>query len=363
MRVASVHAGTAVYAFKSMLRELGGELVPPPPNSNHTLSLGTRYSPEMVCLPFKLILGNFIEALELGADTLVMPTSYGPCRMGYYARTHQRILTDLGYRFEMVTFGGPAGILAPAKKIFTGVATWRIIRSLAFGLAKLAALDALEQAARSSRATEQERGSATHLLQRATQAVDDAADYATLKRVKRDYLAQFQELPKEEREDPLRIAILGEIFVVMDSFSNHDIELELGRMGVVVRRAPSWWWWLKGTRIPAFLAQSDDKKLLRQAATAYLRDDIGGEAWETVGGKTVYYRQGYDGLIHLLPFTCMPEIVAQNIMAATREQFPVLTILCDEQTGKAGLLTRLEAFVDLLQARRRRLNLMPKGGA
>ena len=35
---------------------------------------------------------------------------------------------------------------------------------------------------------------------------------------------------------------------------------------------------------------------------------------------------------------------------------PVLTILCDEQLAKPGVLTRLEAFVDLLERRRRNGN-------
>jgi predicted nucleotide-binding protein (sugar kinase/HSP70/actin superfamily) len=52
----------------------------------------------------------------------------------------------------------------------------------------------------------------------------------------------------------------------------------------------------------------------------------------------------------------MPEIVAQNIMQTTKENIPVLTVLCDEQMGKSGMLTRVEAFVDLLERKRRAKN-------
>ena len=87
----------------------------------------------------------------------------------------------------------------------------------------------------------------------------------------------------------------------------------------------------------------------------YLKRDIGGDGWETVGEKVL--RAGeYDGIVHLAPFTCMPEIIAQNIMPTTREKIPVLTVLCDEQMAKPGVLTRLEAFVDLLARRRRNGN-------
>jgi predicted nucleotide-binding protein (sugar kinase/HSP70/actin superfamily) len=50
----------------------------------------------------------------------------------------------------------------------------------------------------------------------------------------------------------------------------------------------------------------------------------------------------------------MPEIVAQSILPRISRElsFPVLTLVFDEHTGKAGVLTRLEAFVDLLRRKR-----------
>ncbi len=69
---------------------------------------------------------------------------------------------------------------------------------------------------------------------------------------------------------------------------------------------------------------------------------------ESVGEK-VRRTGDYDGIIHLAPLTCMPEVIAQNIMPFTRENIPVLTLVCDELMGKAGVLTRVEAFVDLFK--------------
>ena len=59
---------------------------------------------------------------------------------------------------------------------------------------------------------------------------------------------------------------------------------------------------------------------------------------------------GYDGIIQIAPLT-MPEIVAHNILPKIREDFqiPLLTIYVDEQSGKAGMVTRLEAFIDLIR--------------
>jgi len=46
----------------------------------------------------------------------------------------------------------------------------------------------------------------------------------------------------------------------------------------------------------------------------------------------------------------MPEIVAEAILpgVSTAMGIPVLTLIIDEHSGEAGILTRLEAFVDLL---------------
>jgi len=129
------------------------------------------------------------------------------------------------------------------------------------------------------------------------------------------------------------------------------VENELGRLGVEVRRTTFVSGW---TKFSLFLNPlgMNEKKRIHKAAMPYLKRDIGGDGWESVGEKVLHARE-YDGLVHLAPFTCMPEIIAQNIMPSTKESIPVLTILCDEQMAKPGMLTRLEAFVDLLERKRR----------
>ena len=97
--------GNLYIPMKTLLRELNVDMVIPPMNSQRTLSLGTKYSPEGLCIPFKLTLGNFIEAAELGADTLLMAGGYGICRLGIYAKTQEKVLHDLGYNVEMIELG------------------------------------------------------------------------------------------------------------------------------------------------------------------------------------------------------------------------------------------------------------------
>ena len=74
------------------------KVMPSPPITKKTIELGAKYSPDSVCLPFKYNLGNFIEALEKGANILF--TAGGGCRYRYYAEVTETILKDLNYEFE-----------------------------------------------------------------------------------------------------------------------------------------------------------------------------------------------------------------------------------------------------------------------
>ena len=61
IKVAFPHMGTISIAWAAALRKIGLDAYVPPYTSKRTLSLGTKNSPEAICLPYKLILGNFIE--------------------------------------------------------------------------------------------------------------------------------------------------------------------------------------------------------------------------------------------------------------------------------------------------------------
>ncbi|WP_338013877.1 hypothetical protein [Desulforamulus profundi] len=51
-----------------------------PPAQQKTLDLGVQHAPEFACLPFKILLGTYLETIEMGANTLVTSGGHGPCR-------------------------------------------------------------------------------------------------------------------------------------------------------------------------------------------------------------------------------------------------------------------------------------------
>jgi len=220
-----------------------------------------------------------------------------------------------------------------------------------FGQKKINAMDGIERMVQKVRAVEVEKGTASRIFIKALDAIDKADDTRTLKDVQAEYVGQLDNVEKDPDARPLIVGITGEFYVVLEPFSNYDIENELGKLGVEVRRTTFLSEW---TKFSLFLNPLgiNEKDRIHKAALPYLKRDIGGDGWESVGEKVLHNNE-YDGIVHLAPFTCMPEIIAQNIMPTTRENIPVLTILCDEQITKTGVLTRLEAFVDLLKHKRR----------
>ncbi|MBI5846756.1 MAG: hypothetical protein HZB31_02170 [Nitrospirae bacterium] len=84
MKLTVPHMGLLSVAYTRVLRQHGVDMQPPPKATIRTLNLGVKYSPEFACLPFKINLGNMMEALDNGADAILMPGGYGPCRFGYY---------------------------------------------------------------------------------------------------------------------------------------------------------------------------------------------------------------------------------------------------------------------------------------
>ncbi len=359
MRVGICHTAKVYIPLKALFERLNIDYVIPPLYNRRSLSLGVKYSPEGLCIPFKLTLGNLIEAAELGADTLLMANGTGICRLGYYAKLQEQILHDLGYNNAKIMNLGVSenklfGLLGLIRRLSNNAPWFKIISAFRFGIAKLNALDGIERVVQKVRATELIKGTANQLFAKAINAIDKADDYHALKKAQADYTDQLNQVTKDNQAQPLIVGITGEFYVVLEPFSNFDVESELGKLGVEVRRTTFLSEW---TKFSLFLNPLgiNEKERIHRAALPYLKRDVGGDGWESVGEKVLHAKE-YDGLVHLAPFTCMPEIVAQNIMPKTKEKIPVLTILCDEQTTKTGMLTRLEAFVDLLERKRRAEN-------
>ena len=359
LKVAFPHMGTISIAWAAGLRKIGVEPYIPPYTSKKTLSLGTKNSPEAICIPYKLILGNFIEAIEGGADYVAMITSPGICRLGEYGNNIYNTLKDLGYKanyIELSLYDGIRGLYNFLRDISGKNDPILIMRAINITMRKIFAIDDLDKALSYYRARELRFGDAEKNYKKALKIIDKVDSTKDLKKAYEQALKEIEKTEIDETREVLHVDLTGEIFLVNDEFSNQNIERELGRMGVETRRSLTVGSFLKDAIIPkSFQSKETHLQRAERMAKPYLMRDIGGDALECISDVVFADIKGKDGIIHISPFTCMPEIMSQNIFPTMRAEhdIPILALIMDEQTGKAGYITRLEAFVDLMRRKKR----------
>lgn len=134
----------------------------------------------------------------------------------------------------------------------------------------------------------------------------------------------------------LRIALIGHVYNVYDSFVNMDLLKKLKNMGVQVET-------------PEMYSRGELAK-----NTRVLRKRLFWNFGTTAMGYTLELlrRRDIDGIIYLMAFGCgidsfICDLAERKIRNNSNIPFIVLTI--DEHTGEAGLNTRLEAFVDMIR--------------
>ena len=347
--------------LKALLTNLGAKVVIPPANSNEALEIGVKNSIEGICLPYKLNLANYIMALNEGANTLMMFQAPGSCRLGNYTKMAQKTLKTMGYEFDMVIFD-----MYRNKMIQTVHAFWHVTRCLnpfkyikAFGLGftKFYAIDCAEKMLLYYRPREIQKGDSERLYNKWLQKIDKCNSLFLAqflcKRIKKD----LRTIQIDKNKKVPKIFLIGEFFVLLDPYTNLQIEKELGNMGIEVQRQIMFSGWLEHVLKPSlFYKKESHRERAVKHASKYMKRAIGGECIETVGDTVYAAKNDIDGVIHIMPFSCMPEIVSQNILpkVSREENIPVLSLVLDEQTGKAGYLTRIEAFIDLVK--RKKLN-------
>ena len=335
-------------------------MIPPPVCSRKTLEIGSKHSPEMMCLPFKVFIGNYIESIEKGADTIIITGSCGPCRFGLYSLIQEDILKDLGYDVDLIVIDS----FREGYKEFGA------------NIRKITNANSIKELYKSSRLALDLIKRADNLTQKSNYIRAYAVDKTQVNQIMDNYLSTSVEIHgadelihlinKTEKElsnvkllknfEPIKIGIIGEIYTIIEPFVNLEIERKLGQLGVLVDKSLTPTKWLEH-HVMNYPLGSKYENTKYKLAKPYLETLVGGHGRETIGSAIYYKNMGYDGAIQILPLNCMPEIVAKSILKNVSEDldFPIMTLVVDEMTGEAGYITRLEAFVDLVSKRREKL--------
>jgi predicted nucleotide-binding protein (sugar kinase/HSP70/actin superfamily) len=348
MKIAFPYMGPVI-AYQKLMERLGHTVIPPSRPTQKTLELGVKYSPEFICLPFKIILGNLIEAAGQGAELIVTSGGIGACRAVYYGDLSEQILRQLGHKVRVLVFDSLfmdfTGFRHQYLALKNRRSTLEFLKALSFAVQLIYGSDSLQKKLNQIRPYEAVTGTADRAWQEIQSALEQCDDLVGLWKARRQAERIIAGIPVNRERKVLKVGLVGEIYLVMESASNHDLESKLATYGVEVVRS----WYLSDWLTHCFLPP---RRMLREVSQ-YLRRGVGGHERDSIGHILDYHRLGCDGIIHLMPFGCMPELITQTIIPNLASQLdcPILSLSLDEQNGWANYQIRLEAFMELLWSR------------
>lgn len=358
MKITFPHLGNVYIAAKALFDDLGIDYVIPPMSNKEALEIGSYYSPEEICLPFKIMIGNYIQSIEMGADTVIITGSCGPCRFGEYCEMQINLLKKLGYDLNFIVIDSPGDIglrelLNRIGKIggASTKSTSEKFKALYNACKIINLIDKIESRAHYLAGYEMKKGECKKILNSCKRETLNCKGGDNILSILKQYNSKLDNIKMDENKNPLKIAIIGEIYTIIEPFSNLYIEDKLMDYGVCSKRRLSPSWWVKDTMLKPFKMNSLN---IKKAGRNYLNLGIGGHARECIGEAVLSKMENFDGAIQIFPMGCMPEIVSKAILPSISkyEDFPIMSLVVDEMTGEAGYVTRIEAFLDLLERRK-----------
>lgn len=358
MKITIPHLGNSYIAAKALFQDLDIEFIMPEFNNKATLELGSKYAPEDICFPFKIMLGNLIQGIEAGADTAIITGSCGPCRYGEYCELFINTLKNLKYNVDLVVIDYPKDIgkkelLRRIDKISSNSKKSKIekLKAIYNSLNIINKMDNIEAKARYLAGYEVKSGECKKLLNSCKREAINCDNSSEMLKVLHFYKNKLKIIEVDKHREPIKIGIIGEIYTILEPFANLYIEDKLMDYGISVKKTITPSWWVKNTMLAPLKLNSIN---IRRASKEYLPWYIGGHARECIGEAVLAEREKLDGVIQIFPLGCMPEIVAKAILPTISKDkdFPIMSLVVDEMTGEAGYTTRIEAFIDLLERRK-----------
>lgn len=353
------YTATAAGVF---LRDAGIKYVAVPIDEEIRRTAAFRNAPEDMCLPFRIFAAQLQQAWEQGADTAVMISSKGPCRLGEFCELLRVILENQGCNYEWILLDTPADIgmreflrrmrrILPEERMTAGQRKNTVIR-LNRVRHLLRELEKFDAELRREAGYYESPEKATRLISACRKEIEKAENLEKAFSIMGHYRWKQSQLKKDFSKKPVKILLTGEIFTLNEPTASMRLEDRLTDMGVCLERDITLNWWMRRTAAQAVgNLLRPEKTRFRKKKNAYLPYGIGGYAKQSVEYAASAGLRGFDGVIHVFPSGCMPEIVGRSVLNRIdeKENIRVMTLVCDEMNAETGMVTRLEAFADMLQ--------------
>ncbi|WP_326909074.1 acyl-CoA dehydratase activase-related protein [Sedimentibacter sp. MB31-C6] len=138
-----------------------------------------------------------------------------------------------------------------------------------------------------------------------------------------------------DKKYELKVALSGHPYNIYDNYVNMNVIKKLNNLGVGV---------ITEEYMDTNLINTEAKNLYKKPFWTFARNNYG----FTVNASK---NKEVGGIVYISSFNCGIDSVIVELIKDRICDFPFLILKIDEQTGEAGINTRLEAFVDMLERR------------
>lgn len=132
-----------------------------------------------------------------------------------------------------------------------------------------------------------------------------------------------------------RVALAGHPYNIYDDYVNMNVVKKLNKLGVGV---------ITEEVVNENEIDEQIKRLFKKPFWTFARNSY---------GFTTYLSENkaIDGIVYISSFACGIDSIVIELIRNRIGDFPMLVLKIDEHTGEAGVDTRIEAFVDMLEGR------------
>ena len=306
------------YGFFS---DLGINIVLSDITTKQTMSSGSSLVVTETCLPIKIYIGHILNLIDKGVDKILVPSiqSIAP---KIYNCSKIRGLPDLVRNVVKKDFTMIEATLDKSEKN-QGLYDFLLEMTKPFGITDL---DRVKKASKAGWRTYNN----FHVMSKSGMSYKKAMNYALQGKV-------FIE--NQTKEYPISIALIAHGYNIFDERASMKIFDKLEKMDVKV-----------------YSSLQLSKEQMDDGIKALGQDMYWANEREMTGAAGHFMKDNkIDGMITVTAFGCGPDslMVERITRKAKRFNKPLLNLTIDEQTGEAGFITRLEAFVDMLFRKKR----------
>lgn len=307
--------------YYGFFTDLGIKIVLSDITTKQTMSSGSSLVVTETCLPIKIYIGHILNLIDKGIDKILVPSiqSIAP---KIYNCSKIRGLPDLVRNVVKKDFTMVEATLDKSEKN-QGLYDFLLEMTKPFGITDL---ERIKKASKAGWRTYNN----FHVMSKSGMSYKKAMNYALQGKV-------FIE--NQTKEYPISIALIAHGYNIFDERASMKIFDKLEKMDVKV-----------------YSSLQLSKEQMDDGIKALGQDMYWANEREMTGAAGHFMKDNkIDGMITVTAFGCGPDslMVERITRKAKRFNKPLLNLTIDEQTGEAGFITRLEAFVDMLFRKKR----------